>query len=314
MKTRLMMVQFVSLVLLQMTLQGQYKIEPACQNNILALTGIASYDLSRCTQNCELDDSSAVVKKPSYKKKYSPLTAGLLSAAIPGVGQFYTKSYWKGAAFLGAEALMWAIYASYENKGDNKTSEFQTYADNHWSVIRYAYWIRDNYPAYYDNTVVPGLQAADIANPWTYVNWAQLNFYEEQIGAITHSGFSHKLAAHGDQQYYEMIGKYAQFGGGWDDAATFQSGGFTEADVQSENVSPNFLKYRDMRGDANSLYNIGTTVSYLIVANHLLSAVEAAWNASKINHRIKLQGHIETRRIYGNMVEFVPTFHLECEL
>jgi hypothetical protein len=69
-----------------------------------------------------------------------------------------------------------------------------------------------------------------------------------------------------------------------------------------------------MRGKANSYYNIGTTVSYVIVANHVFSALEAALNASKINHRIQLQGHIQSRRIYGNLVEFVPTLNVKYEL
>jgi hypothetical protein len=69
-----------------------------------------------------------------------------------------------------------------------------------------------------------------------------------------------------------------------------------------------------MRGDANSLYTIATTMSYIIVANHVFGALEAAWNAARINNRIKLQGHIESRRVGGNMVEFVPTLHFECEL
>jgi hypothetical protein len=69
-----------------------------------------------------------------------------------------------------------------------------------------------------------------------------------------------------------------------------------------------------MRGDANSSFNIATAVSYVIVANHVFSALEAAFNASNINHRLQLQGHIESRRVYGNMVEFVPTLHVQYEL
>jgi hypothetical protein len=49
------------------------------------------------------------------EKKYSSLYAALFSATIPGAGQFYTKSYWQGAMFLGAEALLWILYSSNEN-------------------------------------------------------------------------------------------------------------------------------------------------------------------------------------------------------
>jgi hypothetical protein len=320
MKFRMMILEICGLSLLCMNMHGQYRIDPAVQNSGCSLTGKLQYELSTDINGDNSADSSDAARTVDYKRLYSPLRAGLFSAVIPGAGQLYTKNYWQSAAFFGAEVLMWVVYTAYENKGNNQTNLFQNYADakTGWSAIRYAYWIRDNYPAYYNNAIVPGQQAADIANPWIYVNWNELNAAEDAIGGnLTMTGFTHKLALHGDQQYYEMIGKYSQFGGGWDDAATFQTGGFKKEDVIANgigNVSPHFLAYSKMRGDANSFYNIATTVSYVIIANHVLSALEAVWNASKLNHRIKLQGHIESRRIYGNIVEFVPTLHLEYEL
>jgi hypothetical protein len=318
MESRMMILEICGLFLLCMNMHGQYRFDPAGQNNGCSLTGNLQYDLSADINGDSSADSSVALSTVVYKRLYSPLRAGLFSAVIPGAGQFYTKSYWQSAAFFGAEVLMWVLYATYENKGNNQTDLFQKYADEHWSVIRYTYWIRDNYPAYYNNVIVPGQQAANIAKPWIYVNWNELNAAEDAIGGnLTMTGFTHKLAPHGDQQYYEMIGKYSQFGGGWDDAATFQTGGFKKEDVIANgigNVPPQFLAYSKMRGDANSFYNIATTVSYIIIANHVFSALEAAWNASKLNHRIKLQGHIESRQIYGNIIEFVPTLHLEYEL
>ncbi len=289
-------------------------------------TGNLQYDLSQNVSRDDGFDSSTTQRTAVYRKKYSPLKAGLFSAVIPGAGQFYTKSYWKSAAFFGAEVLMWVAYGIYEHKGDRQTSDFQAYADQHWSVIRYAYWIKDDprYGSFYSiidngNKIVPGGQAADIDRPWEYVNWNNLNavetlIIEDQNHLLGTTGFTHQLVSHGEQQYYEMIGKYPQFGGGWDDASTFQPGGFTSSDVTSGNVSTRFKAYSQMRGDANNFYNIASTVSYIIVANHILSALEAAWNASNINHRVQLQGHIQSRIIYGNIVEFVPTLHMKYEL
>jgi hypothetical protein len=268
------------------------------------------------------DDTSAAfsLENETEYKKYSPLNAALYSAVIPGAGQFYTKSYWKSAAFFGAEVAMWIVYAIYEKKGDDKTNEFQAYADEQWSVVRYAYWIRANFYSYYNaelfrleyrNNPPP----IDVAQPWMYIDWDGLNTAEEQISRATDgmgnpviTGFTHRLAPYGDQQYYEMIGKYPQFGGGWDDAS-----GYTPGDILTNNVSKKFLDYSKLRGDANSLYNIATTVTYVIVANHLISALEAAWGASSINKRLQIQGHIESRRIPGNYVEFVPALHLKYE-
>lgn len=253
------------------------------------------------------------------QSRYSPVRAGLFSAIVPGAGQFYTRSYWQSAAFLGAEVLMWIVYAANESKGNRQTNDFQNYSDANWSVVRYAYWIRDNYSGNYRSDIFNGTPPSpDISKPWLYINWDVLNQVEDQIGQLAtqniRTGFSHDLPPRPDQQYYEEIGKYPQYGGGWNDAASFKAGGLTTTDVLDGNVSPNFLSYSRMRGDANHSYDIATSVSYLIVANHIFSAVEAAWNASRINNRIHLQGHIRSRVIGEGLVEFVPTIDLEIGL
>jgi hypothetical protein len=308
MKSRLMILEICSLFLLCMNMHGQYRIDPAVQNNGCSLTGNLQYDLSTDINGDSSADSSDAASTVDYKRLYSPLRAGLFSAVIPGAGQFYTKSYLKGSLYLGAEVLLWVLYATYEKKGDNQTDLFQKYADENWSVITYTNWMIDQYPT---EAAAGQFTAGHVTQT---PDWSRINAVESAIGGnLTKTGFTHILAPHGDQQYYEMIGKYSQFGGGWSDAS-----GFTKADVLADNgignVSPQFLAYSKMRGEANSFFNIASTVSYIIVANHVFSAIEAAWNASKLNHRIKLQGHIESRQIYGNIVEFVPTLHLEYEL
>jgi hypothetical protein len=298
--------------------QSQYLQRATGKDSNIFLTGCLRNDLAIQANQIEQFDSSNINRKIVKENKYSPLAVGLYSAVVPGAGQFYTKTYWQSAAFFGAEVLSWVVYAAYYSKGNRQTDAFQNYADEHWSVVRYADWIQINYS---ESIYINPDQSL---KPWERVHWDELNLAEGKIGALTdaqgktYTGFSHPLAPYGDQQYYEMIGKYSQFGSGWDDAASFQAGGFTKADVVANNgignVSPRFLEYRDMRSKANSFYNIATTVSYIIVVNHVFSALEAALNTSKINHRLQLQGHIQSRVIYGTMVEFVPTLHVEYEL
>ena len=315
MKNRILIAGLFALFLTDIV-QSQYLNISTDKTNKTFLTGNLQNDLVMQMNKTRDINGPYDIQSVNAKNKYSPLLAGLFSAVVPGAGQFYTKSYWQGAAFLGVEIISWIAYTKYEKKGDQQTEAFQNYADKHWSAIRYAYWIKANYPAYYNNMIVPGQQASNIANPWIYVSWDKLNGAEDSIAGdlnIQPTGFTHKLAPYSDQQYYEMIGKYSQFGGGWDDATSY-----TKSDVIANNgignVSPEFIAYSHMRGDANNFYNIATAVSYIIVANHVFSALEAAWNASKINHKIQLQGHIESRRIYGNLIEFDPTLQVKYEL
>ncbi len=170
MKYRILIAGLFALCLAD-TMQSQYLNISADKANNAFLTGDLHIDLINQMDQTRVINGFDDIKSMSAKKKYSPLLAGLFSAVIPGAGQFYTKSYWQGAAFLGVEVISWIAYAKYEKKGDQQTQAFQNYADTHWSVIRYAYWIQANYPAYYNNMIVPGQQAPNIASPWIYVSW-----------------------------------------------------------------------------------------------------------------------------------------------
>ena len=235
----------------------------------------------------------------------SPLIAGLLSTALPGLGQAYADHWeisWRSAAYIAVEAGLWAAVISYNNKGDVQTEEFQLYADQHWDVSRYAGWIETNIGQLNSSVNTSGMiiSTDPALAPWDRVSWTRLNEVEEGIGQVSGTGFTHRLPQRPEQQYYELIGKYAQYGGGWDDAA-----GFTPSDVKADVVSPRFLEYSRMRGRANDLYAIATSASYLIVANHVISALEAAWSTSRANR--SLNARAEMRRLSrGEFVEQVP--------
>ena len=313
MKFRLMIVEICIVFVLVALAQGQFKYALTEQQKDVQLTGFLQHDLALNAGGDLLVDSASVKRTVIKKVRYSPLTAGLLSAVVPGAGQFYTKSYWQSASFLGAEVLVWIAYAMYERQGNQRTDAFQQFADAHWSVAQYATWMNINYGQAININPDQSLQS------WLRVNWNDLNNAEGNIEKLAdaqgtpNTGFTHHLAPYGDQQYYEMIGKYSQFGGGWDDARTY-----TKTDVLANNgignVSPRFIEYSHMRGNANSSYNIATTVSYLIVANHVFSALEAAFNAASINHKIQLEAHIQSRRVFDTVVEFVPTLQVKYEL
>ena len=65
-----------------------------------------------------------------------------------------------------------------------------------------------------------------------------------------------------------------------------------------------------MRGKANDYYNIATTGSVLLVVNHFLSALDAAWSAAQFNNQVKLEAHLQPVVRSVDFVEFVPTARL----
>jgi len=119
---------------------------------------------------------------------------------------------------------------------------------------------------------------------------------ERDIGLSTQPLFSHTLPSHGEQQYYELIGKYPQFDPGWDDGS---------GPVSETNISPHFKSYSLMRGYANDLYSKASTALVIVVVNHALSALDAAWSASRYNNvHAELEMKMQ-RTPFG--VEVVPT-------
>ena len=271
----------------------------------IALTGNPRLDLLASFVMMRMTDSSLGRMSDNNPGKKSPLLAGTMSIIVPGAGEFYTKSYWRAGGFVLAEAALWVFYASYYSKGNNQTTLFQNFADDHWSVVRYAQWIQANVTALnpdvssFSGYLIPGTENLP---PWQQVDWAKINAVENAIAQRSGNGFTHQLPHRPEQQYYELIGKYPQFASGWDDA-----GVMTPERIVNSDVSARFLEYSKMRGKANDFYNIATTGSILLVVNHLLSAIDAAWSAAQFNNQLKIEAHLQPTVRSQDFVEFVPT-------
>jgi hypothetical protein len=214
-------------------------------------------------------------------RKKSPWLAGGLSLALPGAGEFYAERYWKSAAFLAVEVGVWVVAYLYDRKGDRQTDYFQGYANEHWSVVRYAQYAQDhlNPSGKPYNWLLPGTEGR---NPWERVNWAEVNRMERDIAGY----YSHTLPRYGEQQYFELIGKYPQFNQGWDDApASFNYG---------DPLTSRFLYYADERGKANRFYETATTMVTIAIVNHVVSAIDAAFSAGSYNAGLRADVGMKT--------------------
>jgi hypothetical protein len=247
---------------------------------------------SKVIQN-NYTENRAVEYNFKTNEKKSPFLGGIMSLVVPGAGEIYAGEYLKAGIFIAIEAAMITTAIIYDNKGDDKTAEFENYANQNWSAERYAAWTLNNL-----QVLNPSLNVSDysVINQDGSVNWSELNRLERAIG----SGYSHSLAPFGDQQYYEMIGKYPQFSHGWNDS--------NPADTDYHILSPNFKSYSTMRGKANDLYNVASTAVIGIYVNHFLSALDAAWSVANYNSEIAMKMRIEQMNLTGR-IELVPTLN-----
>jgi len=222
------------------------------------------------------------------ENKKSPILAGVLSFLIPGAGEIYTEEYLKAGIFLAIEAAVVTTAVVYDGKGDDKTIEFQNYADaytnpeHNWSVVRYAEWLNQYEGA--NIAINPDINLP----PWERVSWEEVNAAETG---------SHKLPPYGEQQYYELIGKYHQYSSGWND---FSGGG------NKDEISPNFTFYAGMRGEANDFYSVASTAVIGIYVNHFLSALDAVWSATQFNKDLAVKVRLENIQFADHAV-FYPS-------
>ena len=256
-------------------------------------------DLNLDSKIVFLQQQSEVDQVEVYNQsKKSPFLSALMSLAIPGAGQFYTGDYWKTAIFMAAEAAAITLGVIYDGKGDDQTDLYQNFANKNWSVKQYAQWTIDNSTRI--NSLVDPAQYNVFDNEGNVV-WSELNKLENAIG----KWYSHRLAPYGDQQYYEMIGKYQQFNAGWSDFTEDPNDPYDYGDP----LTANYLYYSGERGKANDYYNVAKWAVIGIVTNHILSAVEAAFSTNSYNKRLETKLNIKKEQI-GFHTEYYPEFSL----
>ncbi|GEM_PF-914156 len=188
------------------------------------------------------------LKTTAAKRERSAGKALLFSAALPGAGQFYNKSFLKGLAFAGIEIGAWAVNAIYTRRGNKKTAEFEQYARGHWSEDRYWESLAQHCNCGGDN--------------------------RRQCAKDCERQFSHFLPDTRNQTYYENIGKYDQFNAGWDDS---KSGLAFQRDSERREL------YTRIRKTANDQFRQASYGASVVLINHVLSMVEAAYSTRRFN-------------------------------
>lgn len=237
----------------------------------LAMDRISSKELGFAGQ----DEEEILGDIYEYRMK-SPFKAFVMSLAVPGLGEYYVGQKIKAGSFFAADVILWTGYFIYRGKGNDKEDEYKQYADDHYLWNTYIDWwnsgeVSDSIKQTYSHSM-----------PWD--------------STANQPIFNH--------EYYENIGKYDQFQVGWDDIGT----NFPPPPIPGGTsvISAHRAFYLNLRKQSNDYFSTASTIAMISIANHIISAFDAAIAAKKFNRGAKQYSfRFNAKRYNGEMTPFL---------
>lgn len=220
----------------------------------------------------------------SSSGELNPGKALLLSAIMPGTGEYYAGYKWRAAAFFLVEVAAWTGVIYFYNQGMDKDKEFKKFADTHFDehIYRQREFELARDPQWGDSGAYTRTETEWLAESWN-----------TKIHYLPSQGFTHELPSREersrnksqDQQYYEMIGKYIrQFGFAWDDAFGDDAG-----TPWFDGTTPRSILYMDMRYDSNQLLQRSSLSIQIAMLNHVASALHASFTVRALKRKAEAQ-------------------------
>ena len=210
------------------------------------------------------------------RKGKSSKRAFLLSALMPGLGEWYVGSKKRGLAFFAAEAALVGLWATWKGKGNDLEEEFRAVADEHWDPEDYILWRESTISR--NSSITHALPCSSEVRD-VYIPARREWKDQQQTSGLGSAAFG-GCAPSEIQQYYELIGKYDQYVAGWDDLRRGSSTGNAVAPTEVDSVenfhSERRLRYEDQRDESNRFLKRASTISGVILINHVISAIDAA--------------------------------------
>ena len=212
-----------------------------------------------------------------------PAKAMFKSLLIPGWGQVQNNDYWwKSALFAAVDVL--GIFSSIKltNEAENIRRDFEQYGDDHWTLERWYNNTRLIFPNSWKNILI-GTHNLSLNINGNY-------YFTDELNDLIETHGWNAISVIRDRDFYENIGKYDQFVGGWDDEYDnpYDSKGnwytIKKGNVESIILTKNKNYYRDLRYDSNQLKHYSRYAITAIMFNHIISGLDAAIISNKNNN------------------------------
>ena len=227
-----------------------------------------------------LSDTTEDTIKDSVTLVNYPAKPMLYSLILPGLGQYKNGDpLWKSAIFIGVEAASIVGMLQWNKQAEDIRKQYELFGDNHWSIIN---WVENTLL----NPVTGLIQYEDFKLDGTHklelhLSGSLAEAFGEFVSSdslVTHPEwiYSDELSIFQDQHFYENIGKYDQFVGGWDDAFEWYIVEKTVEDtIEIILMTPYKNDYNNERDKSNQYLKLANYAVTAIMFNHVISGIEA---------------------------------------
>ena len=220
-----------------------------------------------------------------------PAKPMLYSLMLPGLGQYKNGDpLWKSAIFAGVEVASIIGWVQWNKQAEDIRKQYEIFGDNHWSLRS---WVENTLlnpiagliP--YDDFKLDGTHKLELHLSGSlaeefgeYISSDSLTAHPEWI-------YNDYVTVLQDQHFYENIGKYDQFVGGWDDILEYYIEEKTVEDtIEIILMTPNKADYNNQRSRSNDLLRMANYAVSAIMFNHVISGMEAVFTNQR-NARAK---------------------------
>ena len=230
-----------------------------------------------------------------------PARPMLYSLILPGAGQWYNKSpAWKIGLFAGIEAASIFSGLQWKKKAEDIRLQYEIFADQNWDLETWVFNTLNTPIGNYADVHINGTHKLTLVLSGSlamqYGNYVSSDSLENNA----HWVYSNEVSVLRDRDFYENIGKYDQFVGGWIDCYGLTNNQLwfeVEKDVGDSTEiiisTPNKENYVNQRGRSNDYLNMAKYAVSAVMFNHVISALEAVWS-TQIRNRTKKERKVQT--------------------
>lgn len=229
------------------------------------------------TDSTEMYDST-VVPVVNYPAK--PMLYSLL---VPGLGQYKNGDpLWKSAIFVGIEVGSIVAAMQWNKQAEDIRKEYELFGDEHWSIRD---WVENTHLnpidslRLYADFKLDGTHSLDLHLSGSLAEEFGEYVSSDSLAAHPEWVFTDDITVLQDQHFYENIGKYDQFVGGWDDIDQWYVKEKTVEDtVETILMTPNKKDYNNERARSNDLLKMANYAITATMFNHVISGIEAVFS------------------------------------